>query len=162
MRNLKPLKWYRGMPRSAGAVIETSADSPLHSYTIVCPDQQAGGYIACYFENMTNDSGTKFFNSVDEAKYWCEFTHYKDKMSQYVEPSVGWISTKDRLPAMYERVLIKSNCILVAGRQPKSEFNKDWGIKGDWSWVIINDSWCDADLVTHWMPLPRPPERGDQ
>ncbi len=69
-----------------------------------------------------------------------------------------WISVDDRLPDMYKRVLIRADCCLVAGREPKTKYNEDWGIDGDWMWGIINDSWCDSHMVTHWMPLPSPPK----
>lgn len=71
-----------------------------------------------------------------------------------------WISVDERLPELYKRVLVKSDCYLVASREPKTEHNEDWGIDGEWMWAIVNDSWCDSDLVTHWMPLPEPP-KGD-
>lgn len=69
-----------------------------------------------------------------------------------------WINTKDRLPDMHKRVLIKSDTICVAGRVPKSEYNDNWGVKGDWYWAVANDLWIDAHMVSHWQPLPEIPE----
>ncbi len=72
-----------------------------------------------------------------------------------------WISVDDQLPEMYKRVLIKADCYLVAGREPKTKYNEDWGISGEWMWGIINDSWCDSHMVTHWMPLPEFSKQGE-
>lgn len=69
-----------------------------------------------------------------------------------------WISVEDRLPEMYTRVLVKADSSYVAGREPKSANNEDWGISGDWMWGIANDLWCDSHMVTHWQPLPEPPK----
>lgn len=69
-----------------------------------------------------------------------------------------WISVKDKLPNMHRRVLVKSDSYLVAGREPRSKYNEDWGFEGDWIWTIVNDSWCDSHMVTHWMPIPDAPK----
>jgi hypothetical protein len=43
----------------------------------------------------------------------------------------------------------------------KYPFPAKWDAKQDW-WVFadepLNDIWAVSDLVTHWMPLPAPPE----
>lgn len=88
----------------------------------------------------------KLWNNVTEDE--------KMKMQPYVKTAPTWIGVDDRLPEMYQRVLIKADCYLVAGREPKSERNKDWGISGDWMWAVVSDNWCDAHMVTHWMPIP--------
>ncbi|WP_420229075.1 DUF551 domain-containing protein [Psychrobacter sp. ER1] len=96
----------------------------------------------------------KEVDSIEYGKHWAEHTHYASKMQPYVKPSPTWIDVDDRLPEMHKRVLIKADCYLVAARAPSTEHNKDWGITGDWMWSIVNDSWCDAHMVTHWMPIP--------
>lgn len=73
---------------------------------------------------------------------------------------MNWISVNDELPEMYKRVLIKADCYLVAGREPKTKHNEDWGIEGEWMWAIVNDSWVDSHMVTHWMPIPKVPKLG--
>jgi hypothetical protein len=43
------------------------------------------------------------------------------------------------------------------------EKQDDWRIpEGWWEYSIYNEEWnCPVDdLVTHWMPLPKPPEKG--
>lgn len=64
-----------------------------------------------------------------------------------------WISVKDRLPDTFDDVLVYSNdCIIsIAWRETEKRKN---GIVG-WHW----NSYCKRlGYVTHWMPLPEPPE----
>ena len=62
-----------------------------------------------------------------------------------------WISVNDRLPEPFETVLVQmplENPLPTVG----------WGfIKGDGEWYC-NHFNRDKDEVTHWMPLPEPPE----
>ena len=71
-----------------------------------------------------------------------------------------WISVKDRLPKLYEPVLItyighrdkELHCDEIA---TKDEF-------GDWIWWdggFTGEKVCVT--VTHWMPLPEPPKEGE-
>ena len=59
---------------------------------------------------------------------------------------MNWISVKDKLPNMFEQVIIF-----------------DAGM-GEISMSFINglDFWCgfnkDEDDISHWMPLPEPPK----
>ena len=87
-----------------------------------------------------------------------------------------WISVKDCLPAFDQRVLA-----FVTNKDPKSRFNPDgvyvaelkdkipkhdtegknnfWGIPGyDSEWTVWAWSYFSEPCVTHWMPLPEPPE----
>ena len=92
-------------------------------------------------------------------------------------PTMGeWISVKDRLPegkgelyADCELVIESSNSVLVYGNDPyddpcfgiacyvydhRDKTNKGWDgtLGADW-----DASLCE---ITHWMPLPKPPEEG--
>lgn len=65
-----------------------------------------------------------------------------------------WISVNERLPAIGDECLIR---MPVCGR-----FNVENGrYKGDELWI---GAWCDTRgkgrhyTVTHWMPLPPPPQ----
>jgi hypothetical protein len=64
-----------------------------------------------------------------------------------------WISVKDRLPVTFDEVLVHSdNCFTsIAWRETEKRKN---GIVG-WHW---NSYFKSLGHVTHWMPLPEPPE----
>lgn len=66
-----------------------------------------------------------------------------------LRPTAHWISVKDRLPAKHERVLIyDSVChnIYMAWRDDDL---------GEW---FSEEYLPDFLNITHWMPLPKPPE----
>ena len=79
----------------------------------------------------------------------------------------GWISCSERMPEMGER-----QCYVLAAdfknNYPPNIPNTQVGVYGDW----FNDgkpTWDDGDgedlylkEVTHWMPLPEPPQEGNQ
>ena len=46
------------------------------------------------------------YHTLEEAKEWCEFTHYPSKMQPYVKPAPTWISVKDRLPTHHQDVIV--------------------------------------------------------
>lgn len=83
MSNLKALPWTEN--NYAGIVTHT-AQSPLHDYTIRY-DELERAYLIDYYERMTNEHGSEFFKSVDEAKQWAQSTHYPHKMQPYVVPT---------------------------------------------------------------------------
>ena len=93
-----------------------------------------------------------------------------------LERDSDWISVKDRLPAFDQRVLA-----FVTNKDPERRFNRDgvyiaelkdkipkhdpegkknmWGIPGfDSEWTVWAWSYFSEPCVTHWMPLPLPPE----
>lgn len=66
-------------------------------------------------------------------------------------PSAEWVSVEDRLPEMYESVLIHcGNCTSIAWRTS--------GNNGGWHWssrMSYSEEMVDTD---YWMPLPNPPD----
>ena len=60
-----------------------------------------------------------------------------------------WISVEERLPSPDERVLVW----LKANSAPYTQIDTDRIINGRW----VRWRGC----VSHWMPLPEPPEKGD-
>ena len=59
-----------------------------------------------------------------------------------------WISVKDRMPETYDDVLILDAFNnMFTGYYEHQEWHDNYG--------------CAADDVTHWMPLPEPPEATD-
>lgn len=85
-----------------------------------------------------------------------------EKVNSPVTPD-GWISCSDRMPEMGER-----QCYVLAAdfknNYPPSIPNTQVGVYGDW-FNDGNPTWDDGDgedlylkEVTHWMPLPEPPQ----
>ena len=70
-----------------------------------------------------------------------------------------WISVKDRLPDNTDKVLIYATW----NDYSISEICSAWygGINGKWYAIApVPDEFDDA-VITHWMPLPEPPEEDD-
>ena len=67
-------------------------------------------------------------------------------MAEYIERGTAqeWISVKDRLPKNDEIVIICTDKNFIYAGE----------LIGD-TWFLDNDSWTAT--VTHWMPLPQPP-----
>lgn len=65
-----------------------------------------------------------------------------------------WIQVKDALPPMGKKVLVA--------------FHDSGGSVVDAAWLCSNFEWDVANwevpnsLITHWMPLPQPPEVDDE
>lgn len=67
----------------------------------------------------------------------------------------NWISVKDRLPDAFDDVLVYFNgFISIAWRETEERKN---GIVG-WHWTSQMSYPESLVYVTHWMPLPEPPE----
>ena len=77
------------------------------------------------------------------------------KEAPTIEPKQEWISVKDRLPEIDKKVLV---CDIDVEDEPvihtyELSIDEDgyfWSDEGGW--------WIDFECVTHWMPLPEPPE----
>ena len=80
------------------------------------------------------------------------------KVMNWIEqaPTVsGWVSVKDRLPEPDENVIIwtKTGCMKYA------QYHEDGSIN---PWYVYEDNaraW--TNVISHWMPLPEPPEEDD-
>ncbi|EFA2154018.1 DUF550 domain-containing protein [Escherichia coli] len=88
--------------------------------------------------------------------------HIKEPGNSPVTPD-GWISCSERMPEMGER-----QCYVLAAdfknNYPPNIPNTQVGVYGDW-FNDGNPTWDDGDgedlylkEVTHWMPLPEPPQ----
>lgn len=77
------------------------------------------------------------------------------KVMEWIDsaPTVGgWVSVKDRLPENETEVII-----IV---QHRIGWYRAFAWHDAYGWHSIADEFCDgdSDLVTHWMPLPKPPK----
>lgn len=108
-------------------------------------------------QNCLDDRTSRRYAFLAGYKAGCENTQTQLAVGEtIVKELLGktqWISVKDRLPDIYQRVLI-----LIRGRIFISSIEEEYGDEyrdgairfwdGDWDWPE----------VTHWMPLPAPPK----
>ena len=83
-------------------------------------------------------------DTANDFAFYCKLADAVEEM-----PTIcGWISVKDRLPE--EDGLYTVYC--KDGSMAHAWFEDKW---------FIDHCECGAGYVTHWMPLPEPPEDGD-
>lgn len=70
-----------------------------------------------------------------------------------LEKQLAWIQVSDRLPETYETVLVALGKGVTEARYSKP--HKFVGMCHGWHAV---DGYCFGNKVTHWRPLPQPPE----
>ena len=68
----------------------------------------------------------------------------------------GWVSVKDRMPEPEENVIIwaKTGCMKYA------QYHEDGSVN---PWYVYEDNaraW--TNVISHWMPLPEPPEEDEK
>ncbi|HFP6223043.1 DUF551 domain-containing protein [Escherichia coli] len=120
------------------------------------------------------DLGNRYFGTVTEALELDTAKNGYILLVQDAEPNfdvngnypvipAGWISCSERMPEMGER-----QCYVLAAdfknNYPPNIPNTQVGVYGDW-FNDGNPTWDDGDgedlylkEVTHWMPLPEPPQ----
>lgn len=86
--------------------------------------------------------------------------HFRE-VTKKVEPL--WISVKGRLPGRYETVLIAISTVNGYGDPAKlvtiggyDHSEKRWE-----QYTSTDRQLCQGETVTHWIPLPEPPEEGN-
>lgn len=92
------------------------------------------------------------YDTVEEAKEWCEFTHYKDKMKpyvEYVEEVPDWISVEDALPK-------ENGTYAVAFSSRGNNFDVDDFNTNSGDWEFFNKE--DMVKPKYWMKLPKLPK----
>ena len=102
------------------------------------------------------DVREKLVELIESARYWGSNTSEEitDNLISHGVTVQEWISVDDRLPDYFTSVLVwcpGNKCIYAAYRNARQEwYTFDDTIAGH---VVVN-------MVTHWMPMPQPPEEG--
>ena len=90
MNNLTELKWLDASGVEGVYCEKTNSyirdalwfcSTLVADYVIKC-DEHTGRYIVNYGGRTENE-----YDTVEEAKHWCEYTHYASKMQPYVKPT---------------------------------------------------------------------------
>ena len=98
-------------------------------------------------------------------RIYCSTQATADSFAELEESVPRWISVNERLPELYQNVLVHYNdlhCVephnfAVAYRQNGT----DEFIPGKHIWHVDSSPLeLDGSDVTHWMPLPEPPKEG--
>lgn len=116
--------------------------------------------------NMLTEHGLLNGRQFNNLK-GCFYEALKVAMRNYPATPDSWISCSERMPEMGER-----QCYVLAAdfknNYPPNIPNTQVGVYGDW-FNDGNPTWDDGDgedlylkEVTHWMPLPEPPQEVNQ
>ena len=81
-----------------------------------------------------------------------ELLKQKVEAAPTIDPAPQWIPVTERLPEERVEVLVWSRC----GFHETAVY---LGIPGKWR-ITWNHDLLEEGTVTHWMPLPKPPEDG--
>ena len=146
---LQPLVWDWSYGDGGKTSAVCRAKSLSHEYIVRL--EQCGYCYVDYrkFDNDENSDNRKDeppeFNSVKEAQYWVNNTHYPHTMKPYVKPTPTWIDVNERLP---------EEDGLYLAHYPDQPYEQQIV----WFSSNINKFNLFHDLVTHWQSLPNPPE----
>lgn len=144
------------------------------SQTYNLPELIEGMEVSIDVSTCDADLGNRYFGTVTEALELDTAKNGYILLVQDAEPNFdvngnspgtpdSWISCSDRMPEMGER-----QCYVLAAdfknNYPPNIPNTQVGVYGDW-FNDGNPTWDDGDgedlylkEVTHWMPLPEPPQ----
>lgn len=165
----------RGEQMELARIALASLEAEPVSQTYNLPELIEGMEVSIDVSTCDADLGNRYFGTVTEALELDTAKNGYILLVQDAEPNFdingnspatpdGWISCSERMPEMGER-----QCYVLAAdfknNYPPSIPNTQVGVYGDW----FNDgkpTWDDGggeDLylkeVTHWMPLPEPPQQ---
>jgi hypothetical protein len=100
-------------------------------------------------------TGSTLCNSCNERNNW-----YWKKTKKVDAVMSEWISAKDALPEV--NLSISSQKVIIAMGVKHKQIAFGWYRKlhydHSWKWVTgDNEPFEKQELITHWMPLPEPP-----
>ncbi|EDT2088671.1 DUF551 domain-containing protein [Salmonella enterica subsp. enterica serovar Oslo] len=154
------------------ALASLEAEPVNQTYNL--PELIEGMEVSIDVSTCDADLGNRYFGTVTEALELDTAKNGYILLVQDAEPNFdvngnspvtpdGWISCSERMPEMGER-----QCYVLAAdfknNYPPNIPNTQVGVYGDW-FNDGNPTWDDGDgeelylkEVTHWMPLPEPPQ----
>ncbi|MHA0483409.1 DUF551 domain-containing protein [Escherichia coli] len=130
------------------------------SQTYNLPELIEGMEVSIDVSTCDADLGNRYFGTVTEALELDTAKNGYILLVQDAEPNFdvnsnspvtpdGWISCSERMPKGYADVLVTD------GEHVEVKW---WDESGYWnSWAELNSD-IFADEITHWMPLPEPPQ----
>ena len=124
--------------------------STLVTDYVIRHDNDTGMYVVNYGGRTENE-----YHTLEEAKEWCEYTHYASKMQPYVKPSPTWIDVNERLPEKHTTVLVVYHAHF--DDEPITEFDvctaffdgETFDPKDQLFYMKRNTT------VVRWMPIPK-------
>ncbi|EHE8532189.1 DUF551 domain-containing protein [Escherichia coli] len=160
--------------RELARIVLASLEAEPVSQTYNLPELIEGMEVSIDVSTCDADLGNRYFGTVTEALELDTAKNGYILLVQDAEPNFdvngnspvtpdAWISCSERMPKMGER-----QCYVLAAdfknNYPPSSPNTQVGVYGDW-FNDGNPTWDDGDgedlylkEVTHWMPLPEPPQ----
>jgi hypothetical protein len=108
---------------------------------------------------------TAQYNRVFEEMRKVEDQLFRQILANTPSKIDEWIKLSDRLPELYDYVLVcaafkgtdEPQPIAIARREKEGwRFLND--CRGNYCWAWDIDYGMEGDDITHWMPLPKPPE----
>ena len=109
---------------------------------------------------MTREEEIKQAYLAEKKRCESEMLHRKsfERGAHWADehPKNPWISVEDRLPELYQDVIVINNGKPIMSRRYKCQVrskltNNEWVDSWRWSRNLVN--------VTHWMPIPEPPTK---
>ena len=119
--------------------------STLATYYVIRRGNDTGMYVVTYGGRTENE-----YHTLEEAKEWCEFTHYPSKMQPYVKPMPTWISVKDKLPTHHQDVIVYRYDDDEGGSIEHSLYLDGEVMKG---FGNVSDEEGFFDDVYYWQPI---------
>lgn len=119
-------------------------ESPIHVFQ---------GQLQMQLEGEVLKAVQRIHVDVDKEELIRALIYDRDQYSKgFRDGTPKWIPVTDRLPEEWVAVLVWSKCGFC-------ETAVYLGIPGKWR-VTWDHTMLDEDTITHWMPLPDPPEGG--
>lgn len=115
-------------------------------------EEMANEYQESWLRGYCNGTNAIKIKHAFKDGYKAGFDAAKKEETDVVKVMPQWISVKERLPKIDEWVLIDGPEVCKRIEPPSS----NW--KESYAWETNHNSFYSPNDVTHWMPLPTPPE----